>query len=301
MPGPAESAKKNKEHYDAKYGKVAVARVVATMRNLEAFLDDAIKTDTSWHGAYQGDFLHQLRDKRVFEVGCGDGLNALVMAAMGAHVVANDISEQSTRILNEALPQCDLAGSVEPISGNFADLDLAPASFDIVVGKALLHHLTHDLEDQYLQKSARLLKPDGVARFFEPAVNSQFLDRLRWMVPVHRRPSILSRRAFARWKEEDPHPERDNSTDHYVEVGRSFKEIEIVPIGSVERILKLYPRGSYYRPARRWAHRVETRLPAWFRRWAARSQLIVYKFPAGCTEITGEPCTGKATPRIEDG
>ena len=173
----------NREHYDRLYSGANIDALVDKVRNVAAFLEVSIKTDTSWHGLYQDGFADRIKNKRVFEIGCGNGLNALVMAALGAEVVANDISQESERILKQAVARLGFI-NVEAVSGNFADLHFPFDSFDFVVGKALLHHLTHDLEAQYLKKLALMLKVDGEARFFEPATNSLFLDKLRWMVPV---------------------------------------------------------------------------------------------------------------------
>ena len=47
------------------------------------------------------------------------------------------------------------------------------------MGKAFLHHLTHEDEALYLSKVAALLREGGEARFVEPAVNSRILDSVR--------------------------------------------------------------------------------------------------------------------------
>ena len=273
------NAQKNAEHYDERYRSVNVECVVRTIRNLPQFLDDAIRTDTSWHGFYHQNFAQQIAGKKVLELGCGDGLNALIMASLGADVVANDISTESARIISEAAAILGL-NNIRTACGDFAELSFEPHSFDYVVGKAFLHHLTHEQEAMYFKKIASILKPDGEARFFEPAVNSPLLDTLRWIVPLPGRPSLLSRKAFAAWKAEDPHPDRDNSSAHYLQIGKElFGEFLIEPIGSIERLCRLMPRCDFQRVYRRWAHRMEIRLPRSFRNWAARSQLIVYRHP----------------------
>lgn len=282
----------NREHYDRLYSGANIDALVDKVRNVAAFLEVSIKTDTSWHGLYQDGFADRIKNKRVFEIGCGNGLNALVMAALGAEVVANDISQESERILKQAVARLGFI-NVEAVSGNFADLHFPFDSFDFVVGKALLHHLTHDLEAQYLKKLALMLKVDGEARFFEPATNSLFLDKLRWMVPVPGRPSILNKEQFAKWKQGDAHPERDNSSTHFRDIGRSlFKEVEITPLGSIERFCRLLPNGNFKRRFRRWAHRAELKLPMPFRRVTARSQLIVYRqriIQTGCIKADVRP------------
>lgn len=269
---------KNEIHYNETYSHIALTMIVNKVNNYQSFLDDAIQTDTSWHGLYYGNFKNCLAGKKVLELGCGDGLNAFIMAKLGAEVFAIDISEQSKRIIETV--NRDLRLSVIALSGDFLDIKFDNQSFDFIVGKAFLHHLTHEQERNYLESSARLLKPTGEARFFEPAINNRFLDSLRWITPVPGRPSKLNKKEFEIWKENDPHPERDNGTKHFIEIGNCyFNHVETVMIGSIERLCRIIPTGNFNRKFRRWAHRIEPRLPNWFRYSAARSQLIIYRNP----------------------
>jgi 2-polyprenyl-3-methyl-5-hydroxy-6-metoxy-1,4-benzoquinol methylase len=271
--------RKNELHYNEIYAQVSLDHVINKARDLNKFFEDTLVTDTSWHGLYQGGFAEALEGKRVLEIGCGDGINALIMASLGADVTAIDISKESERIVEEAAARLNLK-NVRGLTGDFADLDFEDQSFDFVVGKALIHHLTHECENAYMRKITRLLKPGGEARFFEPAINNQAIDKIRWMIPVPGRPSLLQKKAYAQWKADDPHPERDNSSTHYFKNGKNyFQEVVIVPIGSLERFCRLMPRGEFNRSYRRWAHRVEVQLPMWFREHAARAQLIVYRRP----------------------
>ncbi len=94
------------------------------------------------------------------------------------------------------------------------------------------------------------------------------------------RPSVLQKHAFAAWAAADPHPDRDNSSDHFESVGhRYFEDVRIVCIGSIERLCRLMPEGAWRRGYRRWAHRMETKLPSAVRTKAARAQLVVYRAP----------------------
>jgi ubiquinone/menaquinone biosynthesis C-methylase UbiE len=201
------------------------------------------------------------------------------MGALGADVVAIDISKESENIIRKAASKLAVE-NVKGGGGDFLDLAFQARSFDFIIGKAFLHHLTHDQEAEYLKKVAVLLKTDGAARFFEPATNSLVLDKVRWMVPVPGRPSMLSRTAFAEWKARDPHPQRDNSSKHYSQVGKIFFDaVDIVYIGSIERLCRVLPRGDFNRRFRRWAHKVEKRMPMRLRHIFARSQLVTYRNP----------------------
>ncbi len=269
----------NAERFNKIYSKVNLDVIIRKIRNLTEFLDDATRTETSWHGIYQGSFAERIINKRVFEIGCGNGLNALIMASLGAQVVANDISTESERVIKELASRLKIT-NIFPISGNFNDLPFEHRSFDFVVGKSVIHHLTHDIEEIYLSKIAKILKPDGEARFVEPSTNSPLLDKIRGVVPKKGRPSVLHKRAFEKWKAQDHHPDRDNSSNHFYHAGkRFFDEVQIIPIGSVEWFYRLMPQGSINRCYRRWAHRVETKLPLALRRKVACSQLIIYSHP----------------------
>jgi len=271
--------KTNVDHYDKVYSSVNISEILEKVRNFESFLENAIKTDTSWHGFYHGGFEKIIVGKTVLEIGCGNGLNSLIMASLGATVVANDISTKSMEIISSVAKELDI-DNISTVAGDFRDMPFDVNSFDFVVGKAFLHHLTHELEDEFLAKAATILKPSGEARFFEPAVNSLLLDKIRWIIPLPGRPSILMRKKFAKWKSNDPHPDRDNSTAHYLAAGlKHFGNVNVIHIGSIERLCRLIPLGKFNRSYRRWAHRIEEYLPKFFRSMAARSQLLVFHVP----------------------
>lgn len=270
----------NREHFDERYREVDVERIVRRVRDHQAFLADATATDTSWLGLYGDGFATRLAGRRVLELGAGDGLNALVMSALGAHVVAVDISSGTARIIEAAQAQLAPDRPVEAVTGDLVELALPGGSFDFVVGKSFLHHLTHEQEDRYLAEVARLVADDGEARFSEPAVNSRLLDQVRWLVPVPGRPSRLQRRKFDAWRRDDPHPDRDDSSRHHRAAGaRWFEHVEVVPHSGLERLHRLLPEGERNRRFRRFAHRVEARLPGRVAEWAARAQRIVLTRP----------------------
>ena len=152
--------------------------------------------------------------------------------------------------------------------------------FDIVIGKAFVHHLTHKQEEQFLKKISKLLKPNGMVRFVEPAVNSKLLDTLRWMVPVSGRPSSLQFKKFKRWHLEDPHPVRDNSGKHFKKTGlQHFNSVKIESVGSIERFHRLFPKASWNRKYRRLAFKLESYLPQFINYYFARTQTITYRLP----------------------
>tara|TARA_R110002072_G_scaffold23949_2_gene81897 strand:- start:6197 stop:7051 length:855 start_codon:yes stop_codon:yes gene_type:complete len=270
---------KNEKHYDQQYSKVNIEHILNKIKNLEVFMRDATRTDTSWVGLYHGNFQNQLKGKKVLELGCGDCTNAAVMAALGADVYANDIAQKSGEIITKLNSHYDFQYEIKFVNGDFLKSDLEKNQFDIVVGKAFVHHLTPQQEIEFTEKIVSILKSDGIVRYFEPAVNNKLLDELRWLTPVPGRPSKLQKTKFKKWKINDPHPDRDNSSKHYKKIGNLyFDEVLIVPIGTVERFHRILPK-KYSRKFRRFAFQFEKKLPGFLNLSFARSHLIEYKFP----------------------
>jgi 2-polyprenyl-3-methyl-5-hydroxy-6-metoxy-1,4-benzoquinol methylase len=271
---------KNEKHYDKIYENINVAHIVAKLNNLTNFLNDATITDTSWVGFYYHNFKDEIKNKKILEIGCGDCTNAAVMAALGAEVYANDISQKSGAIISELNTSYKFDKPIKFIDGNFLDANLEGDYFDYVVGKAFIHHLTHEQEITFTKKIILVLKPDGKVRFSEPAVNSKILDKLRWIIPVPNRPSILQTTKFKQWKENDPHPERDNSCYHFKSFGKLyFNTVKIIPLGCIERFHRLLPQGAFNRKFRRFAFKIEKYLPFYIRQTFARSQVVIYANP----------------------
>lgn len=273
-----DNQEKNKEHYEKLYASHNLKSIIYNIENFDSFLNSATITDSSWYALYQQNFREKIKGKKVLEMGCGDCTNAGVMAALGAEVYANDLASSSGAIVKKINDYFNFDHPIVFVDGDFLENDLPSDSFDYVIGKAFLHHLTIPVEKQFLEETKRLLKPDGEARFFEPAVNNKLLDEIRWYIPVKGRPSKLNKKAFKDWKEKDPHPERSFSSLHWIRAGEIFfQEVKIVPMGAIERFNRLLSRKDVKVKFRRWAFKAEKKLPAFIQRSFARSQLIIYK------------------------
>lgn len=270
---------KNETHYDEIYQKININGILNILNNLEDYLLDATQTDTSWVGMYHDNFQNKIKGKKILELGCGDCTNAAVMAALGAEVYANDISQYSGKIIEKLNNNFEFDKPIQFVHGDFLNSDLPTDFFDIVIGKAFVHHLTHEQEIQFIEIIVKILKPDGMVRYFEPAVNSKTLDKLRWMIPVPGRPSSLYKEKFKQWELNDPHPNRDNSSYHYEQIGhRYFEQTRVVPFGSIERLHRLLPKKNN-RKFRRIAYKLERYIPKSLNLKLTRSHLIEYKIP----------------------
>jgi len=119
----------------------------------------------------------------VLEYGCGRGSAAFDLAGGGAHVTGIDISEVGIR---EAQAHAETLGLVDQLSFrqmNAEALQFDDASFDLVCGSGILHHL--DL-GQAVIEIVRILRPGGRAVFFEPLGHNPFINLYRRMTPAMR-------------------------------------------------------------------------------------------------------------------
>ena len=129
--------------------------------------------------------LGDLKGKRILEVGCGDGSNAIILALRGAEVLGLDISPRAIEIATERAQMHNLSGRAR-----FActPLELFVQSsnreqFDIICGFAVLHHLLPVL-DSFLSQLKQLAHPDTRFLFTEPIALWTWLRRLRLTLPI---------------------------------------------------------------------------------------------------------------------
>jgi len=112
------------------------------------------------------DGLSPLAGKEVLDVGCGGGILAEAMAALGARVTGIDLSEKPLRVAELHLLESGLSVSYRKISAE--DLSMTqPAAFDVVTCMELLEHVPDPAST--VAACARLAKPGG--RVFFSTIN----------------------------------------------------------------------------------------------------------------------------------
>ena len=138
----------------------------------EAFLNHA-----SWiRPAFAA--LGELAGKDALDYGCGHGIAAVLMATRGARVSAFDLSPGYVR---EVRHRAGANGvSVNAVVAAGEHLPFADASFDVIWGNAVLHHLELS---QALPELQRVLRPGGRALFCEPWGGNPILELARRRLP----------------------------------------------------------------------------------------------------------------------
>jgi 2-polyprenyl-3-methyl-5-hydroxy-6-metoxy-1,4-benzoquinol methylase len=146
--------------------------------------------------------LHPVEGKRIMEFGSGFGKVSVWLAKRGAQVTGVDLGpdlvEAARAIAKINQVDCKfLRGDVT--KGPLTD----PNTFDVVIGLAVLHHLSAEDLKRALQSASSLIKPGGLALFCEPVENSRIFAQVQNLLPVGKkgeiRPSILQRKAWKRY------------------------------------------------------------------------------------------------------
>jgi len=96
----------------------------------------------------------------VVDLGCGTGEVALRIAPMAKEVIGVDIAPRMVARLEERARQLGYT-NVRGRVASLEELELAPASVDLVVSNYVFHHLSDAAKQEALARIARWLRPAG--------------------------------------------------------------------------------------------------------------------------------------------
>jgi SAM-dependent methyltransferase len=117
----------------------------------------------------------------VLEYGCGGEALAPHLVALARSVHAIDISEQAIARAREQSQPAAVAYAVM----NAMDLDYEKASFDLIFGSGIVHHLDTRV---CAREVSRVLRPSGHAVFWEPLGLNPVINAYRRLTPGTRTP-----------------------------------------------------------------------------------------------------------------
>lgn len=165
------------------------AQAAAMLQRADAGLAPAIleryrHNERPWHSKeYRLRLLGALTGKRVLDVGCGMGENAVLLASRGARVTGIDVSRRSIEYAQRLARASRIAVPPEFVCAPLEVADLPARSFDVIWGDGVLHHLLHDL-DGVLARLVDLAKEGAIFLFAEPVDRVPGLRAIRKLLPV---------------------------------------------------------------------------------------------------------------------
>jgi 2-polyprenyl-3-methyl-5-hydroxy-6-metoxy-1,4-benzoquinol methylase len=116
--------------------------------------------------------MGNIQRKNILELGCGMGVNAMIMAQRGANVTAIDIAQKRVNWVNDLARRYGF-NNLKAICMPVEDLDFPAESFDVIYSNEVLIHVNRT---RALSRCAKVLRAEGKAIFieslkFHPLVN----------------------------------------------------------------------------------------------------------------------------------
>lgn len=160
---------REREFHDHAFGertRASVGRFYSVTGSLESWYEEML-------GAHA-------RDARVLEYGCGPGSHAFHLARHGATVTGIDISPVAIDLARDRARAEGLEDRLDFRVMDAEHLEFDDASFDMVCGSGILHHL--DLDRAYAEVG-RMLRDGGLGVFTEPLGHNPLINLYRSRTP----------------------------------------------------------------------------------------------------------------------
>jgi ubiquinone/menaquinone biosynthesis C-methylase UbiE len=141
--------------------------------------DRFYRTLTAAHVHYLKLLEGAVQERDVLEIGCGEGDLSRQLAERAARVVGIDVAEGCIERANQNVGAGD-SDRLMFYAMDAEQLAFPADSFDVVCGRAIVHHL---VLDRVLNEVARVLKPDGRAIFLEPLGHNPLINGYRRFSP----------------------------------------------------------------------------------------------------------------------
>ncbi len=182
-----------------------------------------------------------VRGRTVLDVGCGQGDLTLRLIRDGAFVTALDLSPGMTAIAARRAARlgADAESRLTAVTAPLEHSMLPADSFDLIVGKFVLHHVDVRTGAKELR---RLLRPGGTAIFIENTANNRLLSFAR--------NHLAGRYGIPRYGTQDEHPLTAADVDvfrrEFPTVLEHFPVFEFVGLFDRQVLRYRYPKATMW-------------------------------------------------------
>ena len=128
--------------------------------------------------------LGDLTDKRILDVGCGEGEDATILAKLGARVTGLDVSPAAVDLARQRAALNGVSDRTRFVCAPLDAAELPEQSFDVIWIDNVLHHVLDDLYAT-MRNLLSAARPGALLLCIEPVSLNKTLRKIRFLVPVH--------------------------------------------------------------------------------------------------------------------
>jgi SAM-dependent methyltransferase len=138
------------------------------------------REDTVFPLEYAFHLLGQVENRKVIDLGCGDGANTVILASLGARVFSVDISKENLDLTGRRAVANKVDGRVTLLHSDAMALPIEAAAVDAILCSELLHQVDPIKTARQIR---RVLKPGGVAIFDEAIAGPMPFGAIKHLFP----------------------------------------------------------------------------------------------------------------------
>ena len=117
---------------------------------------------------FAGKMLGETKDKKVLEVGCGEGIGTLILSQFAKTVTGIDFDESAIKWASENIQKQNLSFFSKNIFNDTDDNE----QFDAIISLDVIEHIEQSTEDEFIKSFARKLNDNGFCIIGTPNITS---------------------------------------------------------------------------------------------------------------------------------